>query len=189
VDIKGLRTLNLAGTILFGLFGIGLPLFYFYYFSSLYYRYSFSPFDEYMSICLVVLVVWMIIITILTYLLYHNTVLGLDRGDYEAAKRWMLIGAVVGFLFAGGVVTLIIFLIGFVSADQAIWSGSYYAPPAYYGSYPPLSPQYQTPYAMPKHPISWSPCTNCGRLVSSSWITCPYCSVKLPKKLIHKGKK
>lgn len=186
----------MAGTILFALFGIGLPLFYFYYFSTLYIRYSFSPFYEYMSICLTVLVVWMIIITILTYLLYQNTVLGLDRGDYEAAKRWMMIGAVVGFIFAGGIVTLIIFLIAFVSADQAIWSRYYYPPPGYYyptpvyyGSHPMPSPQYPSPVTKPRHPVSWSPCPKCAKKVASNWLTCPYCSVKLPKKLISKGKK
>jgi hypothetical protein len=124
----------------------------------------------------------------------------LDRGDYDSAKRWMIIGAIAGFISTGlsaiGLITFLIFLIAYVSADEAIRS-SYYPPPPRGYQYPP--PPVYGPHTQQlkshvsveeqRKTVSWSLCPNCGRKVASSWIVCPYCTVKIPKKLIRKGKK
>ncbi|UCE73278.1 MAG: hypothetical protein JSV56_09615 [Methanomassiliicoccales archaeon] len=191
MDIRGLRNLNLAGTIIFGIFGIVIPVFYFSIFGSLI---LWSTNNEFMILCFSIIIGWVALISFLTYMLYKNTVLGLDRGEYETAKRWMLIGAICGFIFAGGVITLIIFILAYVSADEAIRS-QYYPPPGYYpyppqpyGPYPP--PQQYGPYAPPQQYGPYQPppqrpavkkntCPKCGQYVDASWTTCRYCNEKL----------
>jgi hypothetical protein len=193
VDIKGLRTLNLAGTILFGLFGIGIPLLYFFYLYVSSYSYMFFPYRRDLTFCYSILIIWLVIVIFLTIFLYRNTVKGLDRGDYNSAKRWMIIGAIAGFISTGlsaiGLITFLIFLIAFVSADEAIRS-SYYPPPPRNYQYP-STPQYgpQPPPQYSTAEARWSPCPSCGKKVASSWIACPYCTEKIPKKLIRKSKK
>jgi hypothetical protein len=140
MDIKGVRTLNLVGTIFFALFGIGMPL---YYISISFFFFYAMPYDsDFIIICYTAIVGWIVFIMFLTYMLYNKTVLGLDRHEYEDAKKWMLVGAILGFFFAGNVLTLIIFLVSIVSIDDALRPRYYYPPPGYY-PYPPGYPQDQ----------------------------------------------
>ena len=114
------------------------------------------------SLCLTVLCVWIIIIAFLAFKIYQNTVLGLDRGDFLTAKNWTLYGAIIGFIFGGfNWIILIIFLISYVSFDDALFPKPYYyAPPGYYPYQPPYS--YGPPYP-PQQPTGINPCPRCGQ--------------------------
>jgi hypothetical protein len=94
--------------------------------------------DSEYSICYGLLLLWLCIILIFTALLFNYTVLGLDRGNYKAAKSWTLAGIIVGF--AGGILPLIIFIISYVSFDDAVRSSTM-PPPPYYQGEPPGSDQ------------------------------------------------
>ena len=115
MGVKTLKNLNLAGTILFGLIGSLLISSNFY----TTYRYTIAFPEHYdSSLCMTLLLIWSLIIIIFSILLYNYAVLELDRGNYESAKRWTLIGIIVGF--AGGIIPLILFIISYVSFDDAI---------------------------------------------------------------------
>jgi hypothetical protein len=180
MDIRSLRTLCLVGTVLFGIFGIIIPVFYFIMFLPFIgFMFSESGSGDYIMFCSIILLCWIIVIVFLVYMLYQNTVLGLDRKDYVVAKRWMMIGAICGFVFGGGVITLVIFLIAYISIDDAIKAMYYYPPPAYYpyppqyGQYPP-QPQYPAPNIKLK-----SRCPKCGQYNDSRITHCYYCHEKL----------
>ena len=74
----------------------------------------------FLAICLTVLIVWIIIVGYFAYLLYKNTVVAMDNGNYELVKRWTLYGMIVGFLFGGGILTCALFLISYISIDDAL---------------------------------------------------------------------
>lgn len=149
MNIHTIRTLNLVGTILFGIFGILTTLYYTFIFGSIFfwgmaYRDSFSN-------CMIIFVILAIIILLLTSILYNKTVKSIDVEDYETAKRWMIVGIVLGFIF-GGVIVFILFLISFIMFDDAIrgthypyYPPPYYPPPVYW--YPP--PDYDKKYGKP----------------------------------------
>lgn len=158
MDIRGIRNLNLAGTIIFGIFGVVIPMFYLFGFGFIFWMVREGGFLE---VCVAILITWIIVIGFLSYHLYLNTVVGLDRGNFEAAKRWILIGAVMGFIFAGGIITFVIFLISYVSFDDAVWPKPYYYPPPGYYPYPPPYP-YGAPYPA-QQPTGINPCPNCGQ--------------------------
>jgi hypothetical protein len=195
LDIKGLRTLTLAGTILFGLFNVLAPLVIAVVYIPLL-MFGFEESSDIFSICIVILICWAIVMIFLTYMLYKNTVLGLDRGDFVTAKRWMLIGAICGFIFGGtsglGIVTLIIFIIAYTSTDEAVRALyypqiMYYQPPPYpYGPNPPQQSPYPTGSRMylpnnigSKNVTVKNQCPRCGNRIDRSWIYCRYCNVRL----------
>lgn len=132
--------MNLAGTVILAFFTIAIPSLYFFLFLSWSSGYGTSDFGLF---CMIGLLCWLVISIVITYLLFVNTVLGLDRGEYEKAKRWTLIGMIFSIFlifFSVGIITLIIFLISYVSFDDALRPKLYYPPPYY--AYPP-----QYPYA------------------------------------------
>jgi len=130
MHINTIRTLNLIGTILFGIFGILMSLYYTLIFSSFFFWGMTN--GNLVANCMVIFLICAIIILFLTYLLYSKTVKSLDIMDYETAKRWMIVGIVLGFIF-GGIIVFIIFLISFVMFDDAIRGTHYpYYPPPYY---------------------------------------------------------
>lgn len=156
MDIHSIRTLNLAGTVIFGIFGILLPTVYLVIFGFIAWV---APGGSFLMLCVVILIVWIAFIAYLAYSLYNNTVIGLDKGDYETAKRWTLYGLILGFLFGGGIITFVIFLISYISFDDALYPKHYYYPPPYY-PYPPQYP-YGPPHS-PQYPMPSYPCTTCG---------------------------
>ena len=140
MDIHGLRTMNLVGTIIFGIFGVLMPLFIALFFGFMLWIFPSGALSAvFFTICLA----WIIVVVFLTYQLYENTVIGLDRGNFAQVKRWTLIGMICGFIFAGGILTFILFLISYISIDDAIWPKFYGPPP--FGYYPPPY-QYAPPY-------------------------------------------
>lgn len=166
MGVKSLRNMNLAGTILFALIG-GLLIS-----SNFYsvYRYSIEFPEHYdSSLCITLLLIWSLIIIIFSILLYNYAVVGLDRGNYVSAKRWTLIGIIVGF--AGGIIPLILFIISYVSFDDAIRDEK-------------LG---QTQYSYSHQPRSAKYCHNCRRQIPFDSKLCPYCgkqqsSVRLKSK-------
>lgn len=128
MDIKGLRTLNLAGTILFAVIGCLLPV-----------SYSMGAFILYNRTCSTILFIWFCVIFTFALLFYRYTVIGLDRGEYNAARNWTIVAVVFGL--AGGIIPFIIFLISLVSFDDAIRQKYYGYPPPIYYQYPAQYPQ------------------------------------------------
>ena len=114
--------LNLAGSVLFGIIGSFVPILY----SALFGFIFFISGEGFAAVCVSIMIVWIIFILFMAYMLYNKTVLGIDRGEYESAKTWMLAGAILGFIFAGGIITLILFLIGYVTIDKDIVDTMHY---------------------------------------------------------------
>jgi hypothetical protein len=174
MDIKGLRSLNLVGTILFCIIGIALVSVQYIQLSQ--YREAQREIEDTMGIiagsdnsrdaeynlCIGLLILWLITIVIFTIFLYNYTVLDLDRGNYKAAKQGTLEGIIVGF--AGGIIPLIIFIISYVSFDDAVRTHKY--GPAYYG---PPQPQFQIGF-----------CVGCKKQIPFDSKLCPYCGAKQP---------
>jgi hypothetical protein len=141
MDVRGLRTLNLVGTILFCV--IGLLIVSAYYYQLTRYSEARNEIREMMSqeggsdstresqysVCMGLLLLWLCIIIIFTLLLLNYTVFGLDRGNYSSAKSWTLVGIIVGF--AGGIIPFIIFIISYVSFDDAVRSKAILSHPNY----------------------------------------------------------
>lgn len=115
LDIKDLRRMNLVGTVFFALFG-GMVV-YGYFYSAYRMQKEFPDYYD-LSSNMRIIIIWLLIIVIFTFLLYKFTVKGLDRGNYKAAKRFTLVGIIVGI--AGGVIPTIIFIKSYVSFDDAI---------------------------------------------------------------------
>lgn len=149
MDIKGLRTLNHIGVFLFRLIGciIPLPILVGSYKSENYVWMSYA-------------IIWIILILITAELLFRFTVVGIDRGNYESAKFWTMIGIFVGV--AGGIIPIIIFIISYVSFDDAIRAQQY--GPAHYG------------YPQQPSPIKY--CNSCRRQIPFDGKLCPYCGVR-----------
>ena len=209
MDIKGIRQLNLIGTIIFALFGCGIPLFYMSFFGWMSTLGPMHEGDNPFGWCMFVFLIWLIIVIALTVLIYDNTVKTIDQGDYEKAKRWTVYAMVLAFLFGGSILTLLLFLISYISFDDALrqlqWSqyGQYaqphyaYPPQQQYGygyqrpppQPPPNYPGYaQAPaqqpyqqYSQPPPPPPSTPgrCPHCGNVVEKGWTTCRYCYGKL----------
>ncbi len=156
MDIHNIRTLNLVGTIVFVIFGVIFPIIGLFVFG---FAFLLAPVGGLFLICFTILLIYIILIGFFAHRLYHNAVLGLDRGDFETAKKWTLYGAVIGFIFGGGWIALILFLISYISFDDALRPKPYYYPPPYY-PYPPQYP-YGPPYS-PQYPMPSYPCTTCG---------------------------
>jgi hypothetical protein len=183
MDLKGIRTLNLIGTILFPLFSIGIVLIYLPFFLII----PGLQIDEFLNIYFFSFAaVWIVIIIFLTYMLYRNTVEGLDRKQFHQAKRWSLVGTFSGFFLGGGPIVVIIFYISFTVIHEEIHPRyhfppfGYYPPPyGYGGSYPqPQQPlQYQQPYS--QYPSNGMSCPNCGKPIEENWKYCPNCYDKL----------
>jgi hypothetical protein len=155
MDVKGLRTLNLVGTILYGL--IGTLLVSVYYYQA--YRVS-THFDRDMTQCTMIFIIWLVMLTFFTILLYINTVAALGRGNYKTAKRWTLVGIIIGFM--GGIIPLIIFIISYVSFDEAIRPKQFGHPQM--GYYPP--------------PGQVRFCDRCRKQIPFDSKLCPYCGVQ-----------
>jgi hypothetical protein len=145
MDIKGIRNLNLIGTILFGLIGCGIPLLYMSYLNWIL---SLAPFGEGenpFGWCTFIFFIWAIFVLGLAILIYNKTVKTIDNGDYATAKQWTVYAIIIGFLFGGGIITLIVFLISHMSWDDALRQ-------LHYGQYPPQygqPPQYGYGYQQP----------------------------------------
>jgi hypothetical protein len=149
MDIKGLRTLNHIGVFLFRLIGciIPLPLLV----GSIFFR---------SYVVMSIAIIWIILILITAEILFRFTVVGIDRGNYGSAKFWTLIGIFVGI--AGGIIPIIIFIISYVSFDEAIRTQIY--GPHYYGYY--------------QQPSSIKNCNGCRRQIPFDSKLCPYCGVQ-----------
>jgi len=155
MNIKGLRTLNLLGTILFCLIG-NLLAFVYYYNSFVTYR----VFGEDVTICTILYLIWVCIILAFTVLFYKYTVLGLDNEEYQMAKRWTLVGVIVGFI--GGIIPLIIFILSYASFDDAIRSQE-------------MDQRY---FYYPQQIGHFRYCNNCRRQIPFDSKLCPYCGVQ-----------
>jgi hypothetical protein len=175
MDLKGIRTLNLIGTILFPLFSFGIVLIYLPFF-------LFTPgfqIDEFFNLYFGFAAVWIVIIIFLTYMLYHNTVEGLDRKQFHQAKRWSLVGTFSGFFLGGGPIVVIIFYVSYTVIHEEMHPRfrfppfGYYPPPRSYGSpYQPYQqpPQYRKPYS--QYPTYGMSCPNCGKPIEENWKYC-----------------
>ena len=157
MNLKGLRTLNLIGVILFCIIGSLLALVNYYQ----YYEVA-THFNEDLTQCNMIFIIWIMIIILFTPLLYRYTVVALDRGEYKTAKSWTVVGIVIGF--AGGIIPLVIFIVSFASFDDAVRS-SQYGRPNYYPSPPPSQIRY---------------CNRCRRPIPFDSKLCPYCGVQQP---------
>jgi hypothetical protein len=150
LDIRGLRTLNEIGTFLVGIMGFlvaGLL------FISLYLMQ-----DD--VVLKVISIVYICVIFIITISLYIFTVRGLDKGNYKAAKTWTLVGVIVGFV--SGVLPFIVFLISYVSFDDAVRSRGYGL--GYYNIY--------------KQQVPFKICFKCRRQIPFDSSHCSYCGIK-----------
>jgi len=152
MDIKGLRTLNLVGTILYCLIGSFLAFVYYYETYSVY-----TIFNRDITGCTISLIIWISILISFTIELFMKTVVGLDRGDYKTAKQWTLVGIIVGFM--GGIIPLIIFIISYVSFDDAVRTQQF--GPPYYSYY--------------QQPGQLRYCISCRKQIPVDSRLCPYC--------------
>ena len=114
MDIKDIRRINLVGTVFFALFGglnVASTLL------GIYRTYIYGPiYDRSQELNFTIVILCVIIIS--TLLLYKYTVIGLDRGNYKAAKRFLLLGIIVGWI--GWIIPSIAFLKSYLSFDEAI---------------------------------------------------------------------
>ena len=158
MNIHDIRTLNLVGTILLLIFGIIIPIIYLFWFGFIFWMAR--PDGIYISLCLIILFVWIMVVAFFGFKIYQNSVLGIDREDFQTAKNWTLYGAIIGFIFGGfNWIILIIFLISYLCFDDALYPKHYYYPPPYY----PYPPQYPYgPIHSLQYPIPSYPCTTCG---------------------------
>jgi hypothetical protein len=164
MDIHGLRTLNLIGTVLFFIFGMLLS--FAYGFPFLIYMSSNGGFE---LLCGTMVLIWLCLIVILTTLFYKNTVLELDEENYDKAKHWTLIAVIFGWL--GGIIPFIIFIISLVSFDDALRTQQS-GPPVYY-QYPPPQPFILL-------------CNKCARPIPLDSKLCPYCGIKQIRQQTYK---
>jgi len=150
MDMASIRTMNVVGTILFGLITMLSPVIGFFWVGLMMF---WSPDTEYLILCFTGIIAWIIIFGFITYKLYQNTVVSLDKGNYALAKQWTLygvvMGAILGFLFTPAFLILIVYVLAYVGIDSAM-KPKYYGYPAY-PYYPPPPPVY--PYGPPPaHP-------------------------------------
>lgn len=176
MDVKGIRTLNLIGTILFALFSIAMPMIYIPFILFV----SFNENNDFMLVFLTIMICWIIFIIYITCMLYRNTVLGMDLGHFEEAKKWVLYGIVLAIVPAFNLIVLIIFLVSYVSIEDAIRPKyyppppGYYPPPPYYETaYHPTGPQYQQSSQVSGF------CPKCRRPVEANWKYCINCHESL----------
>jgi hypothetical protein len=148
MDIKGLRTLNRIGVFLFRLIGCIIPL-----------PLLVGSIKTENYVWMGYAIIWICLILITAEVLYRFTVISIDRGNYQSAKFWTLIGIFVGVV--GGIIPIIIFIISYVSFDDAI--RTLYYSPNYQGYYQQLNP------------IKY--CNSCGRQIPFDSKLCPYCGV------------
>jgi hypothetical protein len=113
--------------------------------------------DAEYNLCMGFIMLWIIIIIIFTMALYNFAVRGLDKGNYKVAKNWTLVGIIVGF--AGGIIPLIIFIISYVSFDDAIRNQQFG----------------QMQYRYPSYPMPVRYCIKCKRQIPPDSRLCPYC--------------
>jgi len=121
MNIKNLRKMNLIGTILFGLIGSGIIIVILW---SIYdFRTNipkqFGNSLEFSNNIIILLILLLSIYIIFSILFYRYTVIGLDRNEYKLAKRWTLIGAIMG-LIIGYIIPFIIFVISYRSFNEVI---------------------------------------------------------------------
>jgi hypothetical protein len=176
MELKGVRTLNLIGTIIFPIFSIGIVVIYIPFFLPL----PGLRIEEFFNICFSFALVWIVVIIFFTYMLYRNTVAGLDKGDFRRARQWSLFGMFSGFLLGGGPIVVIIFFTSYSFIDD-VTRPRYYRPPP--GFYPPPY-GFGGPYQRPPMPYSQYPtygmsCPNCGKPIEENWKYCPSCYEKL----------
>jgi len=137
MDLQTIRTLNKVGSILFGILGSFIPILY----SGIFGFILFMEGGGFAMVCITIMIVWLFFIIFMAYMLYQKTVVALDRGEYDTVKTWMIGGAILGFIFGGGIITLAIFLIAYVSFNDALYPKYYYPPPpGAYGYPPPPAP-------------------------------------------------
>lgn len=167
MDLGTIRMLNLAGSIIFGIFGILTPLLYLGVFGM---AFVMGTETGLFAVCLTVIIAWIIVVAYLTYMLHRNTVVELDKGNYEVVKRWTMYGMIIGFLLGGGIITFALFLISYISIDDALrpkYPGyppyPYYPPPPAYPYGPPAPPpQYPPQQAPPSVGIKGQPPVRAG---------------------------
>ena len=155
MDVKGLRTLNMVGVILFCLIGFLIAIVYFYNYLTL-----FRVFGRDTTVCTIIYFIWMFILIISTILLYKYTVVGLDHENYESAKHWTLFGIIVGFM--GGIIPFVIFIISYVSFDDAVRR----------------TQMEQIPHGYYQQPILPKGCSSCKRQIPYDSMLCPYCGIR-----------
>lgn len=150
MDLGTVRTLNVVGTVLFGIMTMLAPVAGFFWIGMVFF---WSPDTSYLILCLTGILAWIIIFGFLTYKLYQNTVVSLDKRNYTLAKQWTLygviMGAVLGFLFTPAFLILIVFLLAYMGIEGELRPKYWGYPP--YPYYPPPPPAY--PYGPPPaHP-------------------------------------
>jgi len=191
MDLASIKTMNIVGTILFIIpavilaiiLAFGASLFFF-----------FDPTGG-GAVCLTIAVLIIVTILVLAFLIYRNTVTELELGNYDKAKRWTLYAAIAaiitGFSSVIGWITFALFLISYVSFDDALrpkWPYPYM--PQYHPGYLPQQP-YPPAYQYPPQPypaydysqggqprycvISCSGCGNTVTTLAGTESRCPYC--------------
>lgn len=125
MDMHGLRTLNLIGSLSFMLIGSLLAI-----------TQSTNIFMFPDSIFTPLFLIWIALIFIFGILIYRYTVLGLDRNESDLAKKWTLFGIIIGFM--GGIIPQALFILSYVSFDNAVYGAQFAAPPD--PGYPPGRP-------------------------------------------------
>jgi hypothetical protein len=156
MELSTIRSLNVIGSILFGIFGGLIAVYIGFWFSFLLWIPTGSggpEFETFTFICLTMLLLYVFLIVFLAITLYRNTVKALDEGDFVRAKRWSLYGAILGMIFGGGLITFILFILAYVFFDEALAPKYYYPypypPPGYY---PPPPDDYHRRYKKEKEP-------------------------------------
>jgi hypothetical protein len=118
MDSTSIRTLNLIATIWFGIFGVIIfPLSTYF---QLYFIFERNPLAGLYQSCQILFFLWVFFNLFIAIMLYDKTVIGIDEGNYESSKRWMLVGIILGLV--GGVIPTVLFVISYYFFDSAIWT-------------------------------------------------------------------
>ena len=166
MDLGTVRNLNVVGTVLFGIMTMLAPVAGFFWIGMVFF---WSPDTSHIILCLTGILAWIIIFGFLTYKLYKNTVVSLDKKNYALAKQWTLygviMGVVLGFVFTPAFLIFIVFLLAFMGLEGELrpkyWGYPQYPyypppPPAYPYGPPPAHPPYpqQQQYPQQQYPPS-----------------------------------
>ncbi len=159
MDLGTVRTLNVVGTVLFGILTMLAPVAGFFWIGMILF---WSPDTSYFILCLTAILAWVIIFGFLTYKLYQNTVVSLDKGNFALAKQWTLygviMGVILGILFTPAFLIFIVFLIAFIALESELRPKYWGYPPYPYYPPPPAYP-YGPPPAQPQYPQQQPPPT------------------------------
>jgi len=150
MELSTVRSLNVVGCILFGIFGVLISAYIGFWLSFLFwipFGREDTSFSTFAMVCFTILILYIFLIVFLAITLYRNTVRTIDEGDFVKAKRWTLYGAILGMFLGGGILTFLLFILSYVFFDEALAPKYYYPypypPPGYY---PPPPEEYYKGY-------------------------------------------